>query len=415
MPILPHNQRAIDGLGAVANKRTTYRSEVVLGLVLEVMPSGSRSWRLRYRTAGGRRGRTRACTIGDAKVIKLGPAVDKARELLAAVQLEGRDPQQSRHSGQSFEALFEDWLARHAKVKKKSWQHDEDMFHRHLKARIGHRVAEDIKRPEIVALLDTLTKSATGIQANRVRALLSAIFNWAVNMGRFEVAPTYRIPRQVDEEPRERTLTNAEIAAFWHGLENGPVGLRIEQILRLALITGQRRTEIAEAEIAELTLESGDPAWTIAGARTKNGVLHRLPLTPMALDIFTAATTTTPKSPYVFLGDSKKRPNKESDSKADTKKKKGTIDPHAVTRAMKRVTTKLGIPNATVHDLRRTVGTNLARLGVTKDVRARILNHVDGARSVTDAVYNQHEYWPEKRAGLLLWEAELRRIVGLES
>ena len=71
-----------------------------------------------------------------------------------------------------------------------------------------------------------------------------------------------------------------------------------------------------------------------------------------------------------------------------------------------------GIPTATEHDLRRTVGTNLARLGVSKDIRARILNHVEGARSVTDAVYNQHEFWAEKRVALLLWETELRRIIG---
>ena len=67
---------------------------------------------------------------------------------------------------------------------------------------------------------------------------------------------------------------------------------------------------------------------------------------------------------------------------------------------------------ATVHDLGRTVGTNLARRGVSKDIRARLLNHVDGARSVTVAVYNQHEFWAEKRAALERWEAELRPIVG---
>ena len=65
-----------------------------------------------------------------------------------------------------------------------------------------------------------------------------------------------------------------------------------------------------------------------------------------------------------------------------------------------------------VHDLRCTVGTNLARLGVSKDIRARMLNHVEGARSITDAVCNQHEFWAEKRAALQLWEAELRRIIG---
>ena len=80
-------------------------------------------------------------------------------------------------------------------------------------------------------------------------------------------------------------------------------------------------------------------------------------------------------------------------------------------RATKLLAAPFGSPNATVHDLRRTVGTNLARLGVSKDMRARLLNHVDGARSVTDAVYNQHEFWAEKRAALMLWENELRRIV----
>ena len=76
---------------------------------------------------------------------------------------------------------------------------------------------------------------------------------------------------------------------------------------------------------------------------------------------------------------------------------------------MRRLTAHVGIENATVHDLRRTVGTNLARLGVSKDIRARILNHVDGARSVADAVDNQHEFWAEKPSALELWAAELRR------
>ena len=81
-------------------------------------------------------------------------------------------------------------------------------------------------------------------------------------------------------------------------------------------------------------------------------------------------------------------------------------------RATKLLAAPFGSPNATVHDLRRTVGTNLARLGVSKDIRARVLNHVDGARSITDAVYNQHEFWAEKRAAMLRWKNELLRIIG---
>ena len=91
--------------------------------------------------------------------------------------------------------------------------------------------------------------------------------------------------------PRERVLTEAEIKAFWHGLAGGPLGLRMERVLRLALITGQRRSEIAEAPKVELELTSADPSWTIAGARAKNGVMHRVPLTPLAVELFSAAVT----------------------------------------------------------------------------------------------------------------------------
>jgi integrase len=180
-----------------------------------------------------------------------------------------------------------------------------------------------------------------------------------------------------------------------HGVAGGPLGITVERILRLALITGQRRSEITQALKTEFNLTGADPAWVIPGARTKNGVMHRVPLTPMAVELFSAAVADS-KTPFVFPG------RGTTDS---------AIDPHAVTRAMSRLMKDLGIPDATIHDMRRTVGTDLARLGVSKDIRARLLNHVDGARSVTDAVYNQHEFWAEKRAALGLWEAELRRIV----
>lgn len=397
MPILPHNQRAIDALKPTPD-RVLYRSEVVTGLVLEVMPSGKKTWRVRYRTPGGRQGKTRAFTIGDASIIKLGPALDKAKEILAAVQVEGRDPHAEKAAipaGGSFEALFVDWLERHAKVKKKSWQHDADMYRRHVHGRMGRVIAADVKRADVAAVLDDIAQVATGIQANRAQSLISSIFTWAVNEGRIDHSPVFRLPKRAIETSRERVLTESEIAAFWHGLIDGPLGTTMERVLRLAIVTGQRRSEIAQTPQAELDLDGSAPAWTIAGARTKNGMMHRVPLTPLAVEIFAAAVPDS-TSPFVFPGR----------GRVDT-----AIDPSAATRAMTRLMADLGISNATFHDLRRTVGTNLAKLGVTKDIRARVLNHVDGARSVTDAVYNQHEFWSEKRAALEVWENELRRIV----
>ena len=412
MPILPHNQRAIDGLKPVDGKRTSYTSAAVVGLVLEVMPSGARSWRVRYRTTGGRRGKTRAYTIGDARLITLGQAVDKAREVLGAIQLEGRDPHaEKRRIGNTFGELVEAWLVRHAKAKKKSWKHDEEMYRRHVRARLGQADIEKIKRADIAAVLDDIAKSASGIQANRAQTLISAVFNWAVNEGRLEHSPAFRIPKRGVEVPRERVLNEAEIRAFWNGLASGPLGPTMERVLRLALLTGQRRSEIAMAPVAELDLSGPDPSWTIAGIRTKNSVMHRVPLTPMVAEIFAAAVAsseTVAVSGKSHVGGKTAEPCFVLPGRGNYKQ---PIDAHAVTRAMSRVVKDLGIAHATVHDLRRTVGTHLARLGVSKDIRARILNHVDGARSVTDAVYNQHEFWAEKRAALMLWEGELHRIV----
>ena len=396
MPILPHNQRAIGGLSAQNGKRTSYHSKSLPGLTLEVMPSGKKTWRVRYRTTGGRRGESRAYTIGDAETIKLGEAINKAREIKAAVNLEGTDPARERSSkGESFDDVFKDWLERHAKPKKKSWRHDEAMYHRHVKSRLGQKASVNIKRADIAAILDEIAKVASGIQANRAQSLISAVLNWAVNEGRLDHAPTFRLSKRGLETPRERVLTPSELRTFWSGLADGPLGQSIERILRLALVTGQRRTEITEARKSEIDLKSSSPTWTIPGARTKNGVLHHVPLAPVAAKLFKFAIEET-ESDYVF-------PGQISDEAA--------IGPHAVTRAMQRVTRELGIEDATVHDLRRTVGTNLARLGVSKDIRARLLNHVDGARSVTDAVYNQHEFSAEKRHALEMWETELKRIV----
>ncbi len=397
MPKLPHNQRAIDGLTAIDCKRTTFVSSVVTGLVLEVMPSGAKTWRLRYRTAGGRRGKTRTFTIGDARSIKLGPAIDRAKDLKAAVQLEGRDPQKERYAtDSSFDALFNDWLERHAKVKKKSWLHDKALYDRHIRLRIGPLPAHSIKRADLATALDDIVKASSGIQANRAQALISSVMNWAVNEGRLESTPTYRLPKRANETPRERILSPDELRLLWQGLENGPIGTEITRILRLAILTGQRRSEITEARKVEFDLAPADPSWTIPGSRTKNGVIHRVPLPPMAAALVAAALADS-KTEFVF-------PGRGSLSTA--------ISPHAVTRAMSRLTTQLGIESATVHDLRRTFGTSLARLGISKDIRARVLNHVDGARSVTDAVYNQHEFRDEKRAALQRWEDELRGIVG---
>jgi integrase len=163
------------------------------------------------------------------------------------------------------------------------------------------------------------------------------------------------------------------------------------------LLTGQRRTEVVEAEKAELQLLGDDPVWTIPGERTKNGLLHRVPLCPMAAAEFRRAVKAAPKeSPFVF-------PSPEDPNTP--------ISAAAVTRAMARLIAELKIPTVSPHDLRRTVGTELARLGLPVHVRSLVLNHSPMSRGITDAVYNRYAYDKEKREALGAWEDELTRLL----
>ena len=128
-----------------------------------------------------------------------------------------------------------------------------------------------------------------------------------------------------------------------------------------------------------------------------DGLIHRLPLAPWAALEFKKAVEAAPKnSPYVFPS--------VDDLNAH-------ITPMAVTRAMARLVDELKIPKVSPHDLRRTVGTELARLGLPLHVCSLVLNHSPQSRGITDAVYNRYAYDKEKREALLLWETSLQALV----
>jgi integrase len=143
---------------------------------------------------------------------------------------------------------------------------------------------------------------------------------------------------------------------------------------------------------AKLEPERGRAVYKLDGHQGLT--LHRVPLCRTTRDII--ARRLADGSRYVFAG------------RADNAS--GFVAPDAITRFLWKL--KIGHPSATVHDIRRTVGTRMAEMRVPRDVRAAVLNHVNGTRSsVTDAVYNQYEGEDEKRRALRLWQARLRNIL----
>jgi integrase len=416
MPVLKRNHRAIAAVKANPSKRVRYRIEGVAGLWLDVSPSGKRTWYARYQRQIGKSRAFRWFRIGDASAIGLGQATDRAREIIADVLIRGSDPHQDRIdrklAASSFADLFEAWYERHASPRLARAGLDRCVYDCHLRDGFAHTSVEELRRTDVGILRDQIARASGPAASNNALTLINRVLNWSVDEGLIKYNPAARLRKAHASRPRERVLSHDEISRFWMALErmDGMTGEHMSRgepgrmlsfatrsILRLMLLTGQRRGEISQAEKSEFDLDGRDPVWTIPGTRTKNGLLHRLPLCPLAGEFFRLAfSASSSETQYVFA----------SPTRLDV-----PIGASAVTRAMARLTKELGIAGASPHDLRRTVGTEMAKLGLPSHVRALILNHSPRHRSVTDAVYNRYAYDTEKRAALQLWEDTLTGIL----
>ncbi len=399
--------------------------EGVKGLVILVGKTGKRVWYVRYQVVAADGSRVfRRYRIGDADTISLIDATEVARKVIGQVELEKRDPfaevkGKSRPTGKivTFDDLFQAWYRRHAEPHLVKAPAERLKYNNHLKPSFGSRAIKDIKRVDVGELRDRLVTSSGPVSSNNIVTLFNRIMNWAVDEGLIEFNPAHRLRKVGDERPRERVLSESEILAFWQALDRmehsdgahikrGETGRVLSPAtrcaLRLILLTGQRRQEVSAIAKSELDLDSKAPVWTLPSRRAKNRLLHRIPLTPMAVaEIRKALAAANPKSSYLF-------PTPDADKDAP-------ILPFALTTAMGRLSVEIGIPRAGPHDLRRTVGTELARLGLPTHVRALVLNHSPESRGVTDVVYNRYAYDNEKRDALEKWEARLRQLVGLAS
>lgn len=417
MPVLKPNHRQVLAAKPINGKRTQYRIHGVRGLVLDVRPSGQRTWFVRYQPGGRKSRKFRWYKIGDAKTFGLKDAIDQADSVVRAVQGENRDPQAERvaevRQGLTFGELFEDWYDRHAVPKLARHETDRAYYRNHLEGELGKTRLQDLKRLEIGKLRDRIAKNASPLTSNTAIELIGRVLNWALDEGIIDVNPAARLRKVGVRKPRERVLGHGDIRIFWSALEameemtgehmaRGEKGRMLSpatrSILRLLLLTGQRRGEVSGALKSELQLGGKEPVWTIPSERTKNGLLHRLPLCPRAAEEFAKAVAASPeKSPYVF-------PSPDAPLDAP-------VTALSVTRAMNRLVTELKIATVSPHDLRRTVGTEMASMGLPVHVRALVLNHSPESRSVTDAVYNRYAYDKEKRQALSRWEGRLRMIV----
>ncbi len=360
------------------------------GLVVIVYPGGEKVWTFRTRKDGRlyreRIGTYPGTTLREAvrRYAELRDERSKGVDLAARRQ---RTVLEARRAP-SVADLADDYIERHAKPNKRTWRQDAAMLKADVLPRWARLKAKSIERSDVNALLDAIVDRGAPMQAGKVLALVRKLFNFGIERGVLAVNPATRIPRPTRPRIRDRVLADGEIRAFWHGLDKSKVRTPIRAALRLQLLTGQRIGEVLGARWCDVDLEAG--TWLVPATRSKNRREHMVPLSPAAVSVFKDQVAVDDLVFPAARGDQPIR---------------SEVAAHELAEALP----KLGAGKFTTHDLRRTVETRLAALGFGREVRDRVLNHVD--RSVGATHYNRHDYLVEKRRALDAWANALAAVL----
>lgn len=377
--------------------QTDYFDEKVPGLALRATAAGRKTWTLVF-TSPRTTKRTRM-TLGGYPQTSLAQA--RALGLEARGQLdEGRDPRDVRAEQQAaalrFSGLVEGYLERHARPSLRSAAEIERRLSKNVLPLIGNLKISEISRRDVSRAIDPVLKRGCRVEAGRVFEDLRAVLSWAVARGDLERNPAEGMIKPNGGAPRERVLSDDEIGVLWGAL---PAVLAKSQacqrIIKLCLLTAQRVGEVAGLPICELDIDAA--AWTIPGARTKNGHRHVVPLSVPAIAIIKDAIKDADMSGFLFPAKDARR----------------ALDSAAVGRTIGRAQDRFGVPHWTAHDLRRTSVSGMAQMGVPPIVLGHITNHRSVTKAgVTLSVYTHYDYADEKREALGRWAKRLNEIVG---
>lgn len=369
------------------------------GFALRVSPSGTKTWLYRHYVDG----KQRWTTIGTYPDKTLSEAAAEYAAMRKDFRQDGKAPvslrvkkaraRAQRRQEPTFSDLADEYIQKYAKPKKKSWEEDKRMLDKIVLPYIGSEVkAKDIRRRDLVLLLEDVGERAP-VASNRVRALLSKLFNFAMEREIIEASPVAALKNLYKEKSKERYLNREEIALVWSKLEVAPNTTReMRQALRFILCTAARPGEVAAMSWDEINGEW----WNLSGERMKNGLPHRCYLNPMAREIL--------KGQKEDQEQLEKKPAFVFPSPITVG---APIQPKNLSRPLRR-NEYFGMPRFTPHDLRRTAATHLGEMGVQRLVVGQILGHTDG--SIT-TVYDRHSFDKEKKQAMMKWDRQLRRIL----
>jgi integrase len=357
------------------------------GLRIIVQPSGAKSWAFRYRLNG----RQAKATLGGYPALSLKEA-RKAADLSRAEIAKGKDPATEKRNERAkakaqavadkapldiIDDVVEQFVGMYRRKVRPRTSREAERVLRHdvlpPKA-LGGRRLSSITKADVHRLLDRLVTAGRPVLANRLLAVLKLLGSWACERGLVETNVFATLRKQANETPRDRVLEDGELRALMLALdvEAYPYG----PLVRLLLLLGSRRTEVASATWSEFDLDA--KTWRLPAARSKNRREHALPLPEHAVEILRSLPRFA-ESDLLFTNDMT-HPVRDFDA---IKKR--------LDASMAKMLGRAPAPWV-LHDIRRTLATNLQRLGVRLEVTEAVLGHVGGSRAGVVGIYQRHNW-----------------------
>jgi integrase len=394
------------------------------GFGCKVTPAGRKVYLVQYRL-GGRAGKTQRVTLGVHGEITADQARRRAKTEFGRIA-DGQDPAQDQRDKKkklatgSFKEVCERYLATAGKGNK-SWFETRRLLEHDAIPALGKRPIAALSRGEIALLVDAIAARSPAV-GRAVFAALRPMFKWCLDRGIIASNPIADLKGPAPVASRDRVLDVVELQAFWRATQafDWPFG----PLLRLLLLTGQRRAEVAGMNWQEIDAEKR--LWIIPRERTKNGVEHIVDLSPQALAVLYSLPSAGrsdpadnksvpfqfPRNGLIFstTGETSVSGFSKAKRRLDAVMAQHLPDGDQPTAAAESAHS---LKPWRLHDLRRTMATLMGEeLAVDPGVIERVLNHISGSQGGLQGVYQRQQYRQKRKEALISWGAFVEQLIG---
>jgi len=365
-----------------------YWDAALPGFGVKVTPKGRKVFIVLYRV-GGAGSKLRKYTIGPYGRVTLHQARAAAQKVFAA-RLEGRDPaaekreKKRRVVADRIGDLLETFINQRLSQNRSGPEIARLLRREMAKAWAGKSIHEIGKR-DVVEVVSAIEQRGAPVAANKALKSIKMFLRWCVGRAMLDQSPAEGVPAPTKEIPRDRVLSDDELASVI--LAARRINDCYGGIVELLALTGQRREEVAKLAWEELDLSRRH--WTIPKSRTKNAKSHVVHLSEQSIAVLHRMKRQD-HDMFVFGG---AKPFQD------------------FSHAKRQLDELSNVTGWCLHDLRRTCVSGMARLGVAPHVADKILNHQSGAISGVAAVYQRHEFLPERKDALDRWGAHVLQVV----